>query len=396
MRIRYHCHYGRLTGYARAARDYLLALHDVDDVQLEIAVLGDDVISPEPRYGALDSLAVRFDRVVGAADLEVFHAPPRVLAALTTRYLQGLEEDITPVNPVAKRVAVVTWETNVLPTQFAQALGTFDAVIVPSQFCAGVIGADVRVPIHVVPHCFDEDFWPLQHGKIRSAERPYRFYSVGAWGERKNTLGLVRAYLHEFSKDDPVQMMIVSDGADVDVVRGVIAASGIAAEDLPELHVPSVSAEHPLDEEQLVELHLDGDCFVSATRGEGWGLGMFEAAILGKTVIAPHYGGQIDFLADYAWYTPVGCQLTPCFAGLSRAAGPRDVDAKQLWAEPDLRGLARAMRTAYQDSTRGRSLEAVNAERAALEARFGYKTVGPLMANLLRGIAWDSSKFSTP
>lgn len=412
MRIRYHCHFGRLTGYARAARDYLLALHDVDDIQLEIAVLGDDLESPEGRYGALDSLAVRFDQVVGGVDLEIFHAPPRVLAALDAQHLKSLEEDITPVTAPAKRVAIVTWETSTLPRQFQQVLSHFDAVIVPSHFCAAVIGAELppRVPIHVVPHCFDEDFWPLNH-KVRGAERPYRFYSVGAWGERKNPLGVVRAYLHEFTKLDHVQLMLVCEGADLDEVRSLVARSGLPAEMLPELHVPHHGPGTFLDEDELVELHLEGDCFVSATRGEGWGLPMFEAAIVGKRVIAPQHGGQLDFLAHYPWYSPVAYQLTPCFGSeqrdrvvehagqqvqMSRVTMPPGVDCKQLWAEPDLKSLAAAMRTAYLGSTIGRSLPDATTERAALEARFGYKTVGPLLANLLRGIAWDSHKRSTP
>ena len=38
----------------------------------------------------------------------------------------------------------------------------------------------------------------------------------------------------------------------------------------------------------------------SVTRGEGWGLGPFDAATLGKPVIITGWGGHLDFLgADY-------------------------------------------------------------------------------------------------
>lgn len=404
MRIRYFCHYGRLTGYARAARDYLLALHDLDDVQLEIAVLGDDVTSPEPRYSCLDPLAVRFDRVMGTPDLEIYHAPPRVLAALT-----GLEVNArTPGGP--RRVAIVTWETSALPDMFAEVLQRFDAVIVPSHFCAEVIGEAISpiTPIHIVPHCFDEGFWPMPCPPAEdAADRPYRFYTIGTWGERKNPLGVLRAYLHEFTKDDNVELMLLSEGVDLDEVRSLIARSGIPMERLPALAVPTMDS--PLTEEQLVELHMTADCFVTATRGEGWGLGMFEAAICGKAVIAPQQGGQLDFLAGYGRYVSVPYQLTPCFGAeqrdrviersgqtmqVSKVSLPPGVNCRQSWAEPDLQSLADSM---FMANATVRSPDADRADRAALEALFGYKTVGPLLANLLRGIAWDSSStHSTP
>lgn len=413
MRIRYTCHYGRLTGYARAARDYLLALHDVDDVQLEIAVLGDELASPEPRYQALDSLAVRWDQVVGPADLEIFHAPPRVLMALTAEYIKSLDTAVTPANPPAKRVAILTWETSSFPKEYASMLSWFDAVIVPSQFCAAVIGEmptahpRERPWLHVVPHCFDEDFWPTFAGD--RDDKPYRFYSIGAWGERKNQVGVLKAYLSEFTSDDNVELMMVSEGAQLDEVRSLVACSGLLADRMPKLYVPHL--DEPLSEDELVGLHCDADCFVSATRGEGWGLGMFEAAIVGNQVICPRWGGQMDFLIGFEWFEGVPYQMTPCFGAeirdrvvdrggqaiqVSKVVMPPGVDCRQFWAEPDLGALARRMRDAYDNrfTIEGQG-SAYELGRAALEARFGYKTVGPLMANLLRGIAWDSSTHST-
>jgi hypothetical protein len=336
--------------------------------------------------------------------VEIYHAPPRVLAALTQQ--RTVRDQAAP-----KRVAIMTWETTDLPGELGSMLGWFDAVITPSEFCAGVIGKDLnpRTSLHVVPHCFDELFWPAPDPDW-DGDRPYRFYSIGAWGERKNHLGVLRAYLHEFTKSDRVQLMLLIEGADFDEIRSVIARSGIPPAELPELNVPDVQDVGHLDEAQLVELHIDGDCFVSATRGEGWGLGMFEAAILGKAVIAPRWGGQLDFLEHYRWYRPVHQQLTPCWGSetrervveqggqhvqVSKISLPPGVNCKQLWGEPDLHTLAKQMRRAFIEAPQGRSLDCVT-ERAALEARFGYKTVGPLMANLLRGISWQSNTHSTP
>lgn len=51
-----------------------------------------------------------------------------------------------------------------------------------------------------------------------------------------------------------------------------------------------------LSDEDMGPLHLAGDAFISLTRGEGFGVGAFEAAAAGKPVIMTGWGGRLDFL----------------------------------------------------------------------------------------------------
>lgn len=315
----------------------------------------------------------------------VAHAPPRVLEAL---------EPLIDDQPEAPhRVAITTWESQPAPQSIISTLRGFDHVLVPSEFCADLISADAyvagepdRLPysmVDVIPHCFDPDFWELPSAAVRenivdARDRTYRFYSVGTWGERKNMLGVLKAYLHAFTKRDRTQLMLLCDEVDFDVVRSVIAYSGIPTDQLPALFIP----DRRLDEREMVELHGTADCFVSATRGEGFGLGLFEAAIMGRKVITPLWGGHSDFLDDYGDCHAVSYQLAPCFGG---ATG---TDAKQLWAEPDIEGLANVMRSVYEDREPMNAMDINQAaeERRSLEQRFGYQTVGPMLAVKLREI----------
>ena len=390
MRIRWFCHWGKLTGYGRAARDYLAALSSIEGVELEIGSLGDaGCKSPEPRYQYLDKFVVPWDRVKGTVDVEVYHAIPRVLAAL---------EPVT--RDRGKRVALTTWETSSMPMPLLEPLTKFDAVITPSEFCCDAIGGAGLVPysaIRLIPHCFDEDFWPDPVPDERT-DRPYRFYSLGAWGERKNTLGLLRAYLHGFSKEDNVSLVLMIDNANFDELRSTIARSGLAPAEMPQLVVP----DHILEEEELVALHAESDCFVTATRGEGFGLGMFEAAIMGRHVIAPLCGGQSDFLDDYAFARAVPFQATPCWGGENRARIeeqdgkryqvstvdlPPGINCRQSWADPDLSMLAAQMRALYDARNNLRTDQELADARRAFEERFGYDAIGPLLAITLREIA---------
>lgn len=390
FRIRYICPYGQLTGYGRASRDYLAALARVDGVALEIGALGDQRTSPEPRYEHLDRFVVPFDGKSSPADVEVVHAPPSVLKALAESRCG------TPT----RTVAITTWETSHLPVSVADTFRRYHGVIVPSGFCMDALEGS-GITRYEVPHGFDEAWWQLHDDEVEDIQNArdakYRFYAIGAWGERKNILGVVRAYMHAFLPSDRTQLVVLCQGMDYDRLREELATSGVAQRDMPAMHFPDTE----LEEHELRELHGSADCFVSATRSEGFGLGMFEAAIMGRIVIAPMWGGQYEFLRDYDGHKSVPFHFTPCWGALAReAVVARDggggmvqgtvsiaagTDARQYWAEPDLLTLAKQMRLAYQARSRVSPAQRKRSRRQ-LEQRFGYKTVGPLLAKTLREI----------
>lgn len=386
MRVRYLCHYGALTGYGRAARDYLAALHGAG-VELEIGTFG-PVESPEPRYRHLDKYARPFLELGPStgSTVTVIHAQPRLLEAMPEANLRA----VAGGGPIA---ALTTWETSDLPLPYFEALKRFDRVIVPSHFCADVVDpyVDAPMPVRVIPHCFDPAFWALPTSV--DAPSTTRFYTIGAWGERKNPIGILKAYLSEFSRDDNVQLTMYLEGCDFNEVRSLIARSGLKPEQLPRISIP----DNPqLAEDELVKLHVNNDVFVSATRGEGWGLGLFEAAVMGKWIISPLYGGQSDFLDEYARCAGVPYQFTPCFGTevrgeiingqqLARVSIPPGTSCRQRWAEPDLGALASEMRYAHMHATSTRVAPTeVWSDREPLERQFSYKTVGELFANTLR------------
>jgi hypothetical protein len=267
---------------------------------------------------------------------------------------------------------------------------------------------------------------------------PLRFYTVGAWNERKNPAGIIKAYLSTFNADDHVLLMICASGVDQNEIRSLMARSGINAGKLPAIRV--IENAGALGEDELREIHGAGDCYVSATRGEGWGLGLFEAAIMGRWIVAPDHGGHADFLygeayadeggvwhdtGDYPWCLDVPCSQTPCFGSEVRGEIQKDpqgrmfqaakvtippgVTCKQTWAEPDLADLGRRMRDLYDFTVsrvtyaeafkaaesmsvssefvdQRRTAENLDASARLFADRFGYRKIGADFIHLLEEI----------
>jgi glycosyltransferase involved in cell wall biosynthesis len=87
-----------------------------------------------------------------------------------------------------------------------------------------------------------------------------------------------------------------------------------------------------------------GDCFISLGRGEGWGMGSYEAAWRGKPIIITGLGGVLDYLPENLSYRvsygliPVCCEK-----------GGQSYTLDQLWAEPDLAHARQLMRQVFED-----------------------------------------------
>lgn len=319
MRIHYYGHQSKETGYGRAAREYIDALDLVDDAEIKAFPL------VEVRGGFPHN-----------DDVNVFHGTPAQLEELVKFGLPS----------VVKNVALTTWETSFLPESLARALSAYDLIIVPSRFCQSVIEPTMSAiggnRFQVVPHCYDPNDWKIRR---RDPDRPFTFYSIGAFSERKNVMGVLKAYLHAFTKADKTRLVIIAEGVQFEAIKMLLKLSNVPEDELPALLVP----DQALTQAEIIKLHQESDCFVSATRAEGFGLGMFEAAIMGNHVIAPGYGGQEEFLSEHAFWWPVRFQMTPVFGG-----GPRGANAHQLWADPDLSHLSRLMRTVREERPRDR------------------------------------------
>ncbi len=374
MHVAYYAPFAQKTGYAQAAHDYMLALHRAG-VSLQIIPLIDcNVDDLDERYHELIPLAT--EPPCEAATHVIVHTIPRAVP----HFLKGVTKDIATF-------AITTWETTHAPEDITKALGDCcDKIIVPSVFCGYALG-EARADLVLVPHCFDPEHWPV--AETPPDDLPYSFYSVLGWSERKNPIGLLKAYLSEFHADDDVVLNLKVSGYSEDDLSALVSAMGIPMDRLPMLEIIPTH----LDHEDMVGFHHENHCFVTAARGEGWNLPAFEAALCGRPVITPDFGGQMEYLADYTGTNTFGHFLTPAIvppvveapiniAGLDirpvTQTAPSGITAHQHWAEPDLYGLKKTMRDCYE-----RRAPVDLSSRELFEKRYGYATVGAQLASLL-------------
>lgn len=288
--------------------------------------------------------------------------------------------------PGVKIFGYTVWELETLPTHWPAILNRLDGVIVPCEWNREVFQrSGVTVPIHVVPHLSQFDGLALPQPQDRTAlaawlgryaqeSERFVFYTIGFWSNRKAPYLALQAYWQAFTGDDPVLMVVKTCEKDItrwhrhwrngfrrrhpSPVRTIAAMAKGFANPAPVV----VIADESLSDGEILALHDAGDCFVSLTRTEGWGLGAFEAARLGKPVIMTGYGGQLDFLAPEQ-ADLIDFELVPVHEPTWAASyKPHD-----KWAEPSVEQAAKRMRAVLADRTTAASRGQQLAERISCD-----------------------------
>lgn len=393
MFVRYAGHVGQQTGFGRAAIDNCRALIRAG-VDLQLVSLGrmDDPAPPD-----LLAAYERSDADDVVADATIIHTLPFDCA----RTLRLLHDNGFRAK---KDIAYTTWETPTAPIELAESLRAFHQVWTPSRASSQAIrshgGAYENGPllvgrVHEIPHCFDPSDQDIALALSTGGERPghpapsgpTRFLWIGAWTARKNPMGVIRAFAHQFTRDDDVELVMHSPGADLITCYAAMAQTGLEQTQLPRI---TISNDYR-PRERVWEMIRQADVFVSASRGEAWNLPAFEAMIAGKWVIVTAEQGSDDFLWDPANGVETNAIRIPSRADLAHVSvtahssqdgsvgfttkGAQGLTSRMLWQEPDLLSLSLEMHHAYKLCLKGALMHVGYSP----QQKFGYDTVAKLM-----------------
>ena len=212
-------------------------------------------------------------------------------------------------NTGRRLVAFTTWETDRLAPDAGEDPRTLRPVLVPSRFNRDTfVSSGLTVPVRVVPHIAATVPTPDAPADPAPA-RPFVFYVIATWSTRKAILDAVEAFAAAFGADDDVVLVIHTTPEDhiarARLARGAqpwsrhgdkswftLARALAGRPDPPRI----VLSTRWLDRSGVEALHARGDCYLSLSRGEGWGLGAFDAGAHGNPVLVTGWGGTLDFL----------------------------------------------------------------------------------------------------
>ena len=250
-----------------------------------------------------------------------------------------------------QRTGLITmWETSVLPAPFRRLSSMFDVLFVPCDHNAELF-APYHSNIQVMPLGINHELWhPVRDVK----NSKFRFMTGGSGWERKGIPQVIKAFQLADLPDSELVIKCPPDLYDEPREYGLTDNMTLIREALD-----------PVTERNL---HATADCFVSATRGEGFGLIPLQQAALGNLVIAPNHTGHAMFADVFDWI-PV-CR--PEKANMLNHAECGD------WMVPDMDEMVDAMRAAYE---RGRPSITERKIRAERTARFTWGNA----ANILLG-----------
>ncbi|MBW8010752.1 MAG: glycosyltransferase family 4 protein [Chloroflexi bacterium] len=336
-------------GYFNAAKNYMLGLVN-QGIPLTWAPI-QDRLSGDMRWSLITKTKVgdpQLDPYLNRSieyDTVILHLGP-------SKYPWWIEKELDK-----KIIGYTVWETDRIPPFWVGPINMLHRVIVPTEWNKKVFQqGGITIPINVVPHMVNPRFTDKAESAKLKPEKEYTFYFIGTWSERKAIPMLLKAYWETFSADDPTNLVIKTTSLDwtksirPHVLEKILLRTKIRVALLKRGYKSPAKVQvisNEIGEDEIYMLHQTSDCYISLCRSEGWGLGAFDAASLGKPVIMTGFGGQLDYLPDDLSYL-VDYDLIPVqtkWRGENFAPGQR-------WANPDLKHASRLMKKVFNDQER--------------------------------------------
>lgn len=356
------------SGYGAAARGYIVSLLETEQVDLTC-----ECVSFEQEKTTHGSVGEKIKPYIGKKDvdykIQVVHLTPENFP----RFVQ----------PGIYNIGYCAWETNKLPDQWADYCNTMDEIWVPSDYNIKAFqDSGVIKPIYKILHGIEmPDTTGIPPLSIGSSNSTFVFYYIAQWIERKNPLGLLKAYFTEFQNNEDVNLVLKTyrlntSQAEQDIIKSSVAAVKKALN--MKQYPPVTFFGNLLPREYMKALHLRGDCFVFPVRSEGFGIPAAEAFSYGKPVITTRYGGVLEFANDKNSFL-VNCHEVPVYGMIFG-----NYNGSMIWAEPDIMDLRKQMRYVFEHKEEAK--KRAEKGRMFIQERLNWKRIGQDMIDRLKVI----------
>ena len=205
-------------------------------------------------------------------------------------------------------------ETDHCNPKWIDNINAMSHVIVPSQFTKKVFvdtalknAKQLNTEISVVSESYNECIDNTTKGLEFDIKTKFNFLVFGqitaktVTGDRKNTFNTLKWLCEEFKDDEDVGIILKTNSGRQTIIDKLVTTnmmkqlmSEVRHSEFPKLHV----LHGPMTDKEIAMLykHESIKALITATRGEGFGLPILEAAASGLPVIATDWSGHLDFM----------------------------------------------------------------------------------------------------
>lgn len=272
-----------------------------------------------------------------------------------------LEPDVNVVNmipplfaqfrvPGARNIGFTVFEADRLPAGWVAMCNAMDAIWTPSEWARDMfIASGVIVPVHVVGPVAPA---AMQAGVPVSGPDPRRFrlLSVFQWSERKNPVGVLRAFCSAFDGDPDATLLLkthrFSDaGRNPGFVRDAVNA--VLGQMRPVRALPRIEiAPDFFPDRDMHRLYATAHGVLGLAHAEGWGLPAWQATLAATPVVHTAWSAPLEFIHPQGM---VRSNLAPVF-GMEDFVDFYDIGMR--WADPQLDHaieLLRSLRESWRE-----------------------------------------------
>ena len=231
------------------------------------------------------------------------------------------------------------WELEEFPEEWVPCIRCLDEIWTPSEFISRAIRKKTTKPVHTIPYCITADCdKTCNRNTFGLPEDKFLFlmmYDSNSVMERKNPLGVLRAFREAFSpEEEGVGLVIKVSSAE----KSELAVLKKELAEYTNVHFITET----MEKEKVNSLIACVDAVVSLHRAEGFGLVLAEAMCLGIPTIATNWSANTEFMNN-----EVACMVDYCLTEITETVGP--FRKGQRWADPDVAQAAEYMRKLYTD-----------------------------------------------
>jgi len=237
-----------------------------------------------------------------------------------------------------KIFGMLVYETTKLPEKWVAEINKhLNLLFVPSFFNKEIFNGSGVKPdiIRVLPHGINPKYYFKNKKKVK--KDVFRFLTVSMPQKRKALDILLPVFMETFAGRSDIELTVKMPYLPG---KSIYDFTGIK-EYTDAKNIKFVSKEY--SEEQMGDLYRSSDCYVQASRAEGFGMTYLEALACGLPVIATGWGGHMDFLNEK------NAELVKYKLVSAKGVQYDNNSDEALMAEPDVNDLAEKIKYVYEN-----------------------------------------------